>query len=255
MKVCLALPILAQSDDTATLLSLKVKSTLETGVDHLLDAVGSRNVTQMASLLQNLVEENLNEGPYELDGDVNAALTVIKEALLGDIRGALNEAHCYDQVELHNQILCFEGCEHQKTIGGDSCPKYCDGMEHKECRDGLIIKYKDHITKCRALDDITIIDWCPVPPKKCCVLSHTTWNCGGLCAGTIAGFGVDDSFGDWLQSMIAKFQTHYDTWVSLHKECVAAYHAYVEHDSKCDCLQAECETNNCEYTHLPLPEL
>jgi hypothetical protein len=243
-----ALPLLAKSqDDTSTLLSLRAQVTLETGVDHLLDAVGSRNVTQMSSLLQNLVEETISEGPYQLDGDVTTALEVIKQELLGDIRGALNEAHCYDQVELHNQILCFEGCEHQKKIGSDSCPKYCDGSKHKDCRMELVHLYKKHITSCRALDDLTPIDWCPVPPKKCCLLSHTTWNCGGLCHTQISGMTVDDSFGDWLQEIIAKFQAHYNTWLTLHGECVASYHQYVQADAICDCMQAECETNNCEY--------
>jgi len=101
------LPVLAHSqDDTSTLLSLKVHSTLESGVDHLLDAVGSRNVTQMSSLLQNLVEETIGaDAPYQLDGDVTAALEVIKSELLGDIRNALKESHCYDQSDLHNQII------------------------------------------------------------------------------------------------------------------------------------------------------
>merc|ERR1719159_2177452 len=119
MKISCLLPVLAhaQGDDTSTLLSLKVHTSLEVGVDHLLDAVGSRNVTQMSSLLQNLVEETISEGPYELDGDVTAALDMIKRTLLADSRGALNEAHCYDQSELHTQIKCFEGCEINHDIG------------------------------------------------------------------------------------------------------------------------------------------
>jgi hypothetical protein len=250
MKAYLALPVLAQCDDTATLLSVKaqLQSSLEAGVDHLLDAVGSRNVTQMSGLLQNLVEDTLNvEGPTDLDGDVKAALEVIKTALLGDIRGALNEAHCYDQVELHNTILCFEACEN--TMRDTPCTEYCDGSAHKDCRERLLGLYKGHITECRGLDDF-MKDFeaqCPKAVKKCCLLSHTTWNCGGLCSGAIHGMEVDGYFGVWLQEQVNKFQNAYDEWMKLHARCTASYHAYVEADAKCDCMQAECETTNCEY--------
>jgi hypothetical protein len=169
--------------------------------------------------------------------------------LLSDIRSALNEAHCFDQSELHHQILCFEGCENAKEIGAASCPQYCDGSAHKGCRDALLVGYKKHIAECRALDDFMIAfeKTCPVAEKKCCLLSHTTWNCGNLCSGTIAGFGVDGYFGVWLNEQIIKFQTAYERWTNLHHSCTAAYHAYVEMDAQCDCKQAECETNNCEY--------
>jgi len=107
MKICLGLPLLAHAqDDTSTLLSLKVHTALEAGVDHLLDAVGSRNVTQMSSLLQNLVEESISDGlgGDTIDSDVKAALTLIKSELLSDIRDSLKEGHCYSQVNLHKQM-------------------------------------------------------------------------------------------------------------------------------------------------------
>ena len=253
MKICnLALPILAQAaDDTSTLLSLKVHTALETGVDHLLDAVGSRNVTQMSALLQNLVEETIQDPAYhQLDPDVIAALDLIKRTLLTDIRGALNEAHCYDQSELHTQIKCFERCEHRFIEGDESCGHRCDGMEHKACRDKLLIKYNDHITKCRALDDF-VYEFtklkCPNFQKKCCLLSHTTWNCGGLCAQSIAKLEVDGSMGGWINTQIGIFQSAYDQWMKLHKECTASYHSYVELDADCDCKQADCEARNCQW--------
>merc|ERR1719159_548653 len=114
MKISCLLPVLAhaQGDDTSTLLSLKVHTSLEVGVDHLLDAVGSRNVTQMSSLLQNLVEETISNdaAAYDLDGDVKAALKMIKEVLIGDIRAALTESHCFDQTALQESMHCFEKC-------------------------------------------------------------------------------------------------------------------------------------------------
>jgi len=252
MKVLAALPCVLAVDDSSTLLSLKVQTTLETGVDHLLDAVGSRNVTQMASLLQNLVEDTIGEGPYELDGDVSAALDVIKRELIGDIRGALNEAHCYAQSDLHIQMLCFKRCEDKRGVGTDWCNRKpdggrCDGMAHKDCRLDLLELYKVHITECRALDAFVPVMPCPKAPKACCLLPHTTWNCEGLCAGTISKLHVDDEFGNWLMGMIATYEGHYVTWTDLHKKCKASYKAYVEKDATCDCEQARCETTNCKW--------
>ena len=90
-------------------------------------AVCSRNVTQMSSMLQILVEETISETPVNLDSDVKAALEVMKKELLGHIRGALMESHCYDQSELQHPIrFCNkrEGIEHRQcgTLQGpDPC--------------------------------------------------------------------------------------------------------------------------------------
>ena len=75
-----------------------------------------------------------------------------------DIRGALMESHCYDQSELHHQILCHEGCDTSRKAGHESCGEYCDGMEHKQSRMDLLVLYKEHITACRSLD-IWVDDW------------------------------------------------------------------------------------------------
>jgi hypothetical protein len=252
MKLLAAVPcVFAANDDSSTLLSLKVQTTLETGVDHLLDAVGSRNVTQMSSLLQNLVEETISaDAPYQLDGDVTAALEVIKSELLGDIRNALKESHCYDQSDLHNQIYCFKGCEDRRQVGGESCGERCDGNAHKECRFDLLGLYKKHINACRALDSWVLEftqEKCPIPQKKCCLLSHNTWNCNSLCAGTIGDASVDATFGAWLQNQISVFTTAYEAWTGLHTACSASHKDYVEKDAKCDCEQARCEAQNCAW--------
>lgn len=256
MKICqLALPLLVSAnDDSPTLLSLKLKvhSSLESGVDQLLDTVGSRNVTQMSALLQSLVEETISENasPYELDTEVQTALEMIKNALLGDIRGALKSAHCQDQVELHEAILCFEDCEKSRKAGRDSCGERCDGSAHKVCRDDLLDLYVTHVTECRKLDSY-VLDFakydCPQFSKKCCVLPHTTWNCGGLCSTSISNLEVDASLGTWISAQITKFKSAYAEWERLHTKCTASYRAYIEKDAECDCKQAECETVNCEH--------
>jgi len=257
MKICLlTAPALVWSqDDTSTLLSMKMQmhSTMAAGVDQLLESVGSRNVTQMSSLIQDLVEETISEeGPYVgLDGDVQGALEMIKNVLLSDIRGALKEAHCQDQVELHEGILCFERCEDEKQQGADSCVQICDGSAHKDCRDNLLELYKMHVLKCQALDDWVksfTENECPKFDKKCCLLDHTTWNCGHFtCNSQIANIGVNDETGRWLNEQVGKFQSAYASWQDLHQKCADSYKDYVEVDAECDCKQAECETTNCEY--------
>jgi hypothetical protein len=248
MKAIFALPILAQAaqDDTSTLLSLKVQTTLETGVDHLLDAVGNRNVTQMSSLLQNLVEETISQGesvPY--DKEITDAMEMIRDVLVKEIQGALKEAHCYDQAELHAVIQDFKTCEDNRASQESKCVDYCDGSDHKECRDELLDLYKVHITECRALDDFMKEFECVPAKKECCLLSHTTWNCG-LCHTKMEKADVNGYFGVWLQEMVTKFEAAHAEWTHLHKQCTAAYKAYVEKDAKCDCLQADCETTNCK---------
>jgi len=214
--------------------------------------VGAGNVTQMSSLLQNLVEETISEtAPYALDGDVQAALKVIKEELLGDIRGALKEGHCYDQSELHAQILCYEGCDKRRDAGHKDCnnPGYCDGLQHKKCRTDLLGLYKVHITACRSLDN-WVGEWqrdCEPAVKKCCLLEHTTWNCGGLCGGTIASYDVDGYFGTWLNGQLQKYIQGHRRWIELYGECKHHYEMYVEQDAMCDCEQAACETTNCAW--------
>ena len=98
------------------------------------------------------------------------------------------ESHCYDQSELHHQILCHEGCDTSRKAGHESCGEYCDGMEHKQCRMDLLVLYKKHITACRSLD--IWVD-CEYAQKKCCLLEQATWNCRGLCGTTIGKYEVD----------------------------------------------------------------
>ena len=147
-------------DDSSTLLSLKLHPhRIGDWLDHLLDAVGSRNVTQMSFLLRILLSK--------------------------------------------------------------SCGKYCDGVEHKESCTDLLWLYKKHITAGQNLDRFV---WefsadCNKAPKEYCLLSHTTWNCGGLRGTTIGNYDVDAYFGGWLSGRMMKFQTGYERWTEMCKDC------------------------------------
>ena len=184
-----ALPLMVRAhDDSSTLLSLKLHPhRIGDGLDHLLDVVGSRNVTQMSFLLRILLSK--------------------------------------------------------------SCGKHCDGMEHKESRTDLLWLYKKHITAGQNLDRFV---WefsadCNKAPKEYCLLSHTTWNCGGLRGTTIGNYDVDAYFGGWLSGRMMKCQTAYERWTEMYKDCKVKYEEYVEQDANCDCEQAMCETVNCAW--------
>jgi len=249
--------LVSSQDDTSTLLSmnLRVQSTLESGVDQLLESVGSRNVTQMSSFLQNLVEEVITEdsgdSDINLDGDVKEALDMIKDVLLGQIRGALKEAHCQDQKDLHQQIMCFKGCEDAKASGAISCGDACDGSVHESCRAELLDSYVEHITACRTLDQFVhefSSEKCPPEKKAGCHLPHTTWNCkAASCKINDWSNSLSTSLGTWIEDQIELFQNAYVTWNTLHQSCKQSYHNYISKDAECDCKQAECETRNCEW--------
>jgi hypothetical protein len=217
MKTFHLLPVLAHAqDDTSTLLSLKMHTSLESGVDHLLDAVGSRNVTQMASLLQNLVEESISDGLGDLDHDVQNALNLIKKELLGDIRASLKEAHCFSQVNLHSKILCFQDCEDEKRVGAEACGQKCDGHVHRQCRAELFGLYKGHIEACRGLDTMVEEMFKPCPSTHWCLqLPHTTWNCQGPCANTIKNLDMHTSneMGQWMMKIASDFEAKYSQWL------------------------------------------
>jgi hypothetical protein len=190
-----------------------------------------------------------------LDGDVKAALKMIKEVLIGDIRASLDESHCFDQTALQETMHCFEKCEDEKNKhtpqgGGGSCGGRCDGGAHKECRDDLLGLYKEHIGACRGLDAFVhnFVDACPVTPEKdCCLLPHTTWNCNCENLPKVEKMKVDNTMGEWLGKTLSIFKSAYDDWKDHFKSCKKSYRKYLEKDAKCDCMQAECETRNCEY--------
>lgn len=246
-------------DDTSTLLSLrnKAQTKLSVGLD-LLESVGSRNVTQMSALLEDLVEETISEdSSVQFDGEVAAALDMIKRALIVDIRGALQEAHCQNQNELHRRILCFEDCNNARKEGADSCGASCDGSAHRTCRGQLLNSYKEYVNTCNTLDDYVSGfpgRHCPQFEQKCCSLERTTWNSnfcsqeeGAECESKIDQLKVDGSTGVWLENQIVLFRNKYQEWQRLRDGCRDAHRAYVEKDAECDCAQAECETRNCEW--------
>jgi len=191
-----------------------------------------------------------------LDADVKAALSMIKDILLADIRGALHEAHCFDQTHLSETMHCFEKCEKEKNKhtpqdGGGSCGGRCGGEAHKECRDDLLGLYREHITACRGLDAF-VHNFneanCPMDIEKdCCLLPHTTWNCNCENLPKVEKMHVDNTMGEWLDKQLSIFRSAYDDWKGHFKSCKKSYRKYLEKDAKCDCMQAECETTNCGY--------
>jgi len=243
--------LVSSQDDTSTLLSmnLRVHSTLEAGVDQLLQSVGNRNVTQMSSLLQNLVEDVIDDDESVIADDVQNALDLIKQVLLGDIRGALTDAHCQDQKDLHDMMFCFKDCESTKRRKDTGCGSECDNKEHNACRGDLLDLYHEHITACRALDQFvhkfaTTPGLCPTGKGKECHLPHSTWECN-LCVSTIDKYTLHNTMETYIKDQITLFENAYESWNSLHNSCKNSYNKYVEKDADCDCKQAECEDRDC----------
>jgi hypothetical protein len=241
----------ALEEDTSTLLSLKISASMETGVEQLLDMVGSRNVTQMSSLLQNLVAEQIEIGesagePYTLDADVSAALTVIKNELLEDIRASLKEAHKSDQIALHTQLECFDHCDDTRRKTSIECDarganalQYCS--EHYYCRLGVKEKYLAHIAECRELDSWVMNFHCPIKIDEKCVYDSPY-----ICHECEATFtGMRSQFGAWLGQQVAFFEMSYATWQTQYQKCHAAYQQFMEHDAECDLVQRKCEEHTC----------
>jgi len=162
-----------QEEEESTLLSLTVEeeSTLlamkasrftstaesEASVGHLLEVASGRNMTQMQALVQNLVEESIQGDGVALDNDIQGALKLIKETLLGNIRTTLITEHKQDQDSIMRQLECFAKCD--KSRDGDF--KDCDAntqsyeilhRQHMTCRTDLKAKYVIKVKKCEALD-------------------------------------------------------------------------------------------------------
>jgi len=244
-------------EDTSTLLSLKIQ--METGVEQLLDSVGNRNVTQMAALLQGLVEEkieagqepvegNAYEGGYDLDQDVADALEMIKNELLEDIRAALKDAHKHDQIALHTQLECFAKCDSTLERERQTCDdygatalQYCS--EHYYCRLDVKEKYIDHIKECRALDNWVHSFKCPIKIEEKCV-----YDSDYICHDCEPKFyGLKQQFGAWLAKQVAYFESSYEQWQALYGKCNEAYHKFIEADAECDLVQRKCETYTCKH--------
>jgi hypothetical protein len=208
--------------------------------------LNGRNVTQMASLLQNLVESQLfgdgvtgeaASGDIELDSDIAKALKTIKELLLGDIQRALKREHSVDQTSVNKLHECWDRC----SSAHDADQEQVDEMwgvvqswkkEHETCREDVHATYVDKIIKCNELDIWIDNIKCPDCYKEECVSVHDP---------------DDHKVGNMLQAHLTWATNSFAEWSVKHAACAKAVRANEDADARCDRTQGEFETGSCAY--------
>jgi ketosteroid isomerase-like protein len=248
VKGLLVLAPCLRADDTSTLLSLKSKVALETktgqvaAIENFMAGVSGRNVTEMASLMQNLVESQLFgdgvtelQGDIKLDSDIADALKTIKQLLLGDIQHALMKEHHHDQSIVDQLHTCWSECalaHQQDQAQVDEVEGFMlkSKSAHNRCREDVKEVYVEKIQKCNDLDQWIASLECPACVKEECVVIRDP---------------NSRKIGDMLQSHIAWATRSYEEWIVKHKACAEAVRLYSETDEKCDRIQGEFETDAC----------
>merc|ERR1719218_399397 len=121
------LPVAASAldDDTMMLSMGRMTVDAESSVQSLMETAGARNVTQMESLMQALVEETIQgDGVEQLDEDIKKALYVIRGNLVDAIRNTLTGEHKVDQDFIMEQLKCFDQCKHGMHKDEHSCTEW-----------------------------------------------------------------------------------------------------------------------------------
>jgi len=249
MKGVFVLVPCLQADDTSTLLSVTSRLSLESAsaLENFMSGVDGRNVTQMASLMQNLVESQLfgdgvtenalDGGAVNLDADIQQALKTIKELLLGDIQRALNSEHSADQKAVDKLHTCWDQCNSAHDDDQAQVDELFGFMkssksEHEKCRKDVHAKYIDKIVKCNELDLWIDNLKCPDCYKEECVVVHDP---------------SSRKVGDMLQAHVAWATRSYAEWTEKHTACATAVREHEDVDTKCDKTQGSFETNTCAY--------
>jgi hypothetical protein len=239
------LPCTHAVDDVSTLLSVKATMKSETSLlENFMKGVDGRNVTQMASLMQNLVESQLfgdgvteTSGDGKLDSDISDALKTIKELLLGDIQRALTAEHADDQHSVGQLHKCWDQC----ATARDSDEQQVDDLwtimqqskvAHETCRSDVHAKYVDKVEKCNALDIWIEGLKCPDCYKEECVTIHDPSN---------------TKVGDMLQAHISWAKSSYAEWSVKHAACAQAVRDHEAADLECDKTQGSFESGTCAH--------
>jgi hypothetical protein len=247
MKGFLAVLPCMQADDTSTLLMMKSSLSTESAqIEHFMKGIEGRNVTQMASLMQNLVESQLfgdgvtgeaASGDIKLDADISDALKTIKQLLLGDIQRALQKEHSIDQTVVDGLHTCWDACasahvDDQRQVDEMWGILKSSKHEHEACREVVHAKYIEKVKKCNELDLWIDSLKCPECYKEECVVVHDPAN---------------RKVGDMLQAHVTWAKASYAEWQVRHAACAAAVREHEVIDTKCDRSQGSFESDTCNY--------
>jgi hypothetical protein len=215
-------------------------------VENFMEVVQGRNVTQMASLIQELVESQVfgdgvtgeaASGEIKLDSDITTALKTIKQLLIGDIQNALKHEHHVDQKAVNILHECWDSCksahdEDQKQVNELWGMMQSSKTQHEVCREDVHKKYVDKVIKCNALDLWIESLECPACYKEECVVIHDP---------------SSRKVGDALRDHIEWARNSYEEWSVKHAACSKAVKAHTEADTTCDRTQGGFESNTCAH--------
>jgi hypothetical protein len=216
-------------------------------IENFRTGIDGRNVTQMASLMQNMVESQLfgdgvtenqlDGGDVKLDSDISQALKTIKDLLLGDIQRALKSEHSIDQKVLDKLHTCWDQCESSRDEDQQQVDQVRGFMmnsksAHEKCRKDVHAKYTEKIKKCNDLDRWIASLECPACVKEECVVIRDP---------------DSHKIGDMLQVHLAWAERSYAEWTVKHKACGDAVKVHEETDAQCDRTQGVFETDSCSY--------
>jgi tyrosinase len=241
MRSALLLLPSAVAEDTTTLLSmtnglgLKLQTGAGAHVGEMMDSLKSRNVTQMASMMQTMVESTIAGDGVALDGDILQALDAIKQMLLGDIQAALQREHDLDQLALGRLSHCFTRCKLARGEDDDEADRFREEMlvakgGHERCREAVYAKYVTRVEECNALDAWTASLDCPDCVKEECAVIRNP---------------DQRNIGDMLQKHLDWAVVKYSEWEEKHAACVKAVYDFESTDADCDKSQYQFEESSC----------
>lgn len=268
MKIVGLLPLLAVADqkaiddDSALLAVGNSRAALQQQEvsTSLMAAASSRNVKQMAELIEELVKDSTEgDGINALDDDIRAALNVIQDSLTQGIRHTLMAEHKLDQEMIMESLACFDQCRGERHHAEDNCEKQevtitTLRQDHIRCRSNVKAGYELKVKECNVLDDwVRGFELTPKVHESC--VYDAAYMCH-LDDENPPTPDIDGKFGAWLKKVLQEAKQGHITWLHLHNKCKAAYHAYIEVDASCDVVQerfqqtvwdfAQCQHVACE---------
>lgn len=231
--VAMLLATLTRGDDEVTMLSMRHASALKASstFNQLADLAATRNVTQMALLVEDIAKESLSGDG--IDEDVRTALAELY-TLIKDIKDTLTAEHGNDQKIVDEINDCFKEAK-AKLIQEDQQNEALRGImkrskqEFNECRKDTLEAYVHKISKCEELDRfIASLAW---PKKK---EEECIWD-------------GSSKFGEHLKVGLEWYESNYESFLTVRKSCWDAVSAYKNVDTECDRTQTHFEIDTCTH--------
>jgi hypothetical protein len=231
-KAACLLASLAYADDEFTMLSMRHAASLSTHstLDALESVVDSRNVTQMALLVENIAKESLSG---DLDESIMKALKGL-EVLVTQIKNAMRREHEADQDIMDKLNQCFANAKADLKSEKEDVAELAGQVvrsqsEFKTCRGSVHEAYVKKILDCEDLDDfVASLRWFEGIEQEC------IWS-------------DSDKVGGHIEAGRIWYESNYKIWQEKHEKCTASLHAYDTADEVCDRIQGHFEIDTCAH--------